>query len=309
MELQMKLLDDRVRNRAFFDALKKVIRPGRTTVADIGSGTGFLSFLASRLGAKTCYLYEEDEVLLELSRALARANKITNCRFIPFHSARIKQPEKVDVIISETLGNFALEENIIENIRDGRRFLKPGGVILPQALQQWIEPVISRRIFDEINPWDRIGFDMDFSGAKRAALNNMYVSKIRGADLLFGKTGTKKWDNIDFYKNEKSIRSGKADWIMDQRATIYGFAVWWTCTLTPGITLSTDPYSPRTHWNQIFLPLIEPLSVEKKDRVEIELTSDSRYAVGIRLAWETRLFHQGRTLRKKIAMSTDHGIQ
>lgn len=304
----MKLLGDKIRNQAFFDALKKIIRPGRTTVADIGSGTGFLSLLASRLGAKTCYLYEEDEALLELSRTIARANKITNCRFIPFHSARVKQPEKVDVIISETLGNYALEENIIENIRDGRRFLKPGGIIIPSSLEQWVAPVTAKRVFDEINPWDRIGFGMNLSDAKRAALNNMYVSKMRGEDLLLRKAGAKKWDEINFYKNEKSIRGGKVQWTLNERTIIYGFAVWWTCTLAPGITLSISPYSPRTHWDQIFLPLIEPLEVEKKDRVEIELTSDSRYIVGIRLDWEIRLFRQSRTLRK-IAMSTDHGIQ
>lgn len=300
MELQMKLLGDRVRNKAFFAALKKAIKPGKTIIADIGSGTGFLSFLASRLGAKTCYLYEENEELLELSRAIARANKITNCRFIPFHSARVKQPEKVDIIISETLGNYALEEHIIENLNDAKRFLKPGGVVMPAFLEQWIAPVVNRRVFDEINPWDRIGFDMDFSGAKRAALNNMYVSKIRGTDLLQDKTGTQKWDALGFAKKEKSIRAGKASWIINRPAIIYGFAVWWNAILVPGITLSTSPFSTPTHWDQIFLPLLEPLHVAKKDRVEIQLMSDSRYAVGIRLAW---------TINKEITMSTDRGIR
>lgn len=308
MELQMKLLDDRVRNQAFFTALKKVIKPGKTTVADIGSGTGFLGFLASRLGAKTCYLYEENEALLELSRAIARANKITNCRFVPFHSARVKQPEKVDIIISETLGNFALEEHIIENLNDAKRFLRPGGVVMPASLEQWVAPVTNKRVFDEINPWDRIGFDMNFSDAKRAALNNMYVSKIRGTDLLQDKTGAQKWDGIDFYKKEKSVRAGKASWMIDRPATIYGFAVWWNAILVPGITISISPFSTPTHWDQIFLPLIEPLHVAKKDRVEIQLTSDSRYAVGIRLTWKINLLREGKTL-KKITVSTDHGIQ
>jgi protein arginine N-methyltransferase 1 len=308
MELQMKLLGDRVRNKAFFEALKKTIRPGWTTVADIGSGTGFLSFLASRLGAKTCFLYEQDEALLELSRNLAAANQITNCRFIPLHSTRVKNPEKVDVVISETLGNFALEEHIIENLRDAKRFLKPGGTIIPLSLEQWVAPVTAKSIFDEINPWDRVGFGIDFYRAKIAALNNMYVSKIHKEDLLHEKTIAQKWDEIDFYKNEKSARSGKALWTIDRHVVIYGFAVWWTCTIAPGITLSTSPYSPRTHWDQIFLPLTKPLPVEKKDRVEIRLTSDSRYTVGIQLAWETSLFRRGSMLRK-IAMSTDHGVQ
>jgi predicted RNA methylase len=76
LELHRKLLSDTTRNEAFRAALKRVIVHNSTTrclnfipthlnfpesiVADIGSGTGFLSFLAARLGAKKCYLYEAD---------------------------------------------------------------------------------------------------------------------------------------------------------------------------------------------------------------------------------------------------------
>ncbi len=56
IELHRKLLGDRVRNEAFQAALKKVIKPGKTTVADLGAGTGFLSFLARQLGAQHCTL-------------------------------------------------------------------------------------------------------------------------------------------------------------------------------------------------------------------------------------------------------------
>ncbi len=307
MELQMKLLGDHVRNQAFFDALKKVIRPGVTTIADIGSGTGFLSFLASKLGAKMCYLYEQDEALLELSRKIANENKITNCRFVPLHSSQVKQPEKVDVVISETLGNYALEEHIIENLGDARRFLKPGGMILPSCLEQWIAPVTNKRILDEMNPWDHVGFDVNLQPAKHAALNNMYVAKIHASDLL-KKDCAKKWDEVDFHKKEKSVRAGKANWTMDHRAAIFGFAVWWKCTLAPGMTLSTSPFSPSTHWDQIFLPLEEPLAVNKNDRLEIHLASDTRYQIGVRLKWETRIFHQGKTLKEALFMDTGRGV-
>ena len=54
LELQRKLLGDRGRNAAFRKALKTAIAPGKSVVLDLGSGTGFLSFLAERLGAKEC---------------------------------------------------------------------------------------------------------------------------------------------------------------------------------------------------------------------------------------------------------------
>ena len=52
----------RVRNAAFHEALARVIRKGETTVADIGTGTGFLGFLAAKLGAKRVDMYETAEV-------------------------------------------------------------------------------------------------------------------------------------------------------------------------------------------------------------------------------------------------------
>ena len=70
IELHRKLLGDAGRNQAFHAALKQHITPGVTTVADLGAGTGFLSFLARRLGAKHCHLIEYSEALA-LAQTLA----------------------------------------------------------------------------------------------------------------------------------------------------------------------------------------------------------------------------------------------
>ena len=51
IEYHRTLLADRVRNAAFHAALQRVIVAGKTTVADIGAGTGFLGFMAAKLGA------------------------------------------------------------------------------------------------------------------------------------------------------------------------------------------------------------------------------------------------------------------
>src|SRR3989338_6386859 len=114
IEFQQKIMGDHGRNDALAQALKKVIHKGKTVVADIGSGTGFLSFLASKLGAKACYLYEKSSGLFEFSQKMARDNKIKNCVFFNGHSDEMVDPIRADVVISETLGNFAYEEHLIE---------------------------------------------------------------------------------------------------------------------------------------------------------------------------------------------------
>lgn len=305
IELQLKLLADKMRNRAFYEAFKKIIRRGETVVCDIGSGTGFLSFLASKLGAKKCVLYEYSD-LIELSRDTAGLNDIQNCEFIQKHSAQAKNGPLVDVLVSETLGNFALEENIIENIENAKRFLKPMGTILPCALSQFAAPVVSSRIFKKIDIFEQIGFDIDFSPVRQAALNNMFVYKIEPADLMTGKNISQKWDEINFYKKNKSLRQGVCKWQIEKDTTVYGFAVWWEAILVPGIKISTSPFEPKTHWDQIFLPLLEPLKCKKNDSIALTLKSDSRYEVGVRVEWKASLKRAGKTI-EKVEMDTEKG--
>jgi predicted RNA methylase len=62
IEYHRTLIADHVRNKAFHEPLSRVIKPGETTVADIGAGTGLLGLMASKLGAREVMLYEAAEV-------------------------------------------------------------------------------------------------------------------------------------------------------------------------------------------------------------------------------------------------------
>ena len=45
--------------------------------------------------------------------------------------------------------------------------------------------------------------------------------------------------------------------------------------MAPGVVLSTSPYPPRTHWDQIYLPLLEPLAVQAGDELTLTLESET----------------------------------
>ncbi len=294
IEFQRLLLGDAIRNDAFYRALKAAIVPGKTTVADIGSGTGYLSFLAEKLGAKECFLYEVSD-LLDLSKTLAKENGIKRCHFFKTHSTEVKTPPKVDVVVSETLGNYSLEENILETMNDARRFLKPGGLMIPESLTQFVAPVTSSRLYDELNVWDRLGQNLDFAIAKEICMNNMYVKEIRPDDL--GEE--KEWDHVDFRKKNGSVREKIITWPMKKDCTVYGFALWWEATLFQTITLSTSPDDPPTHWKQIYLPLEGPLPVKSGQMIKLIVKSDTRYEVKINLQWETEVVDgRGKSVKK-----------
>jgi protein arginine N-methyltransferase 1 len=306
IEYHRTLIADRVRNDAFKRALAAVIKPGETTVADIGAGTGLIALMAARLGAREVFLYEAAEVAGVAAKVL-KANRARNCHLIPCHSTEMQDPPKVDVVVSETLGNYPFEEHIIETLNDARRrFLKPGGTIIPRRLTQFAAPVVDDRIHRELCAWDDCGFDL--ADPKAMSLNNIYVRALAPKELLGAGGSAEAWDEIDFCVANRSSRNGAARWRLAAPAAIYGFATWWRAELVPGIALSTAPGSRRTHWEQLYFPLLEPLDTKAGETVEVKLSSRTSVAAGTHIAWTaTRRDGKGRELARQ-SLNLDKGF-
>jgi type I protein arginine methyltransferase len=303
IEYHRTLIADGVRNDAFHAALKAVIQPGKTIVADIGAGTGLLGLIAAKLGAKQVFLFETAEVAAVAAKTI-KANRAKQCVLIPCHSTEFDDTLQADVIVSETLGNYAFEENIIATIADSRRrFLKPGGVIIPRTLTQFAAPVVARRIHDELSAWDRVGHGLDFSIPKAMSFNNAYVRALRPDELL----GAVAWDTIDFAHDDRSTRKGEARWVLKRGVDIYGFAVWWRADLGSGVSLSTAPDAPKTHWEQLYFPLLDPIAAKSGETVEASFRSGSSEKSGTHLAWAAAHFDsKGRRIARQ-SMDLDKG--
>lgn len=285
IEYHRTLLADRVRNAAFHAALKSVIEPRKTLVADIGTGTGFLGFLAAKLGAARVDMYDEGDIA-DVARKLLRHNGLKACRIAQVHSTAIAEPDKVDVVVSETLGNYPLEENIVGTLNDAReRFLKPGGVIIPGGLEQYVAPVVAPRLYEELSVWDGVGYGLDFAPAKTMSLNNIYVRTLAPGDLLNGAGSARKWDALSFAKRNKPNRSGEASWTADAATTIYGLALWWRAELVKDLWLGTGPMDPQTHWEQLYLPVLEPVALRAGDKLTARIKSTTSFEKGTNVSW------------------------
>ena len=281
IEYHRTLLADRVRNAAFQAALAHVIVKGETTVADIGAGTGFLGFLAAKLGAKRVDLYEAAEVA-DVARKLLRHNRLANCRIAQVHSTDVASPERVDVVVSETLGNYPFEENIIATLNDARaRFLKPGGVIIPHSVEQFVCPVTAERLYRELAAWDEVGYGLDFAPAKAMSLNNIYVRWLEPGRPAGGRrggqrAGTRSRSIAATRRRARARRAGAR--AGPPRSTA------WRCggrrSWRPASQLSTGPLAPRTHWEQLYLPALSPIAVAAGQTLGARLRSTTSYDEG-----------------------------
>jgi protein arginine N-methyltransferase 1 len=298
IEFHRRMLADRVRHEAFRAALKHAIEPGSSTVADIGAGLGVLAFFARELGAREVWLYDPGAPLA-LAETVAARNGIDGLHFVAERSLDVAEPTRVDIVVAEVLGNFAYEEDVLETLRDAQRFLKPGGTLIPASITQWVAPVAADRFERDLRSWREIGFGLDWSDAEQMSRNNMYVFAIAPEDLL--ADSALSWDSLDFRGPIASRRTGRAAWRPNQGGTIFGFALWWECTLAPGISLSTSPYAPRTHWDQIYLPLLRPLAVQAGDAIALELESETGGPEsGIAVHWAIRHSRAGRLLDEQV---------
>jgi predicted RNA methylase len=263
IEYHRTLIADRGRVEAFHEALRRLIIPGETVVVDIGTGTGLLAFLAAKLGAKKVYAYEMNEIGA-VAQKLKSLNRLRNVELIAGRSTEILDPPRGDIVVTETLGNFALEEFPVE---------------------QFACPVIAPRLHEELTVWDRLDVGLDMSPARVMSLNNVYIRMSRADELLGKGRAAQVWDTVDFTVANRMARKGELRWAIEKPVTVYGLAIWWTASLAPGLPLSTSPLAAPTHWEQLFFPALEPLKLQKGDMLAAEIRTKSSEEAGTDIAW------------------------
>lgn len=261
------MMADRVRMEAYEKAISQTVRQG-DIVLDLGCGPGILSFLAVKAGAKKVYAIEKMDSI-NLAREIAKRNGIADkIVFIEGVSKDVTLPEKVDVIVSETLGSFAVEENTLEFTIDARkRFLKQDGRLIPEALKLWVAPVENSRAYEKMAFWkDVAGFDFSYAGEELT--KRLLIEDIDKKDFL---SEPQVYKGIDLVEADNPSINEKLKFEFSRTAVLHGFAGWFQALLTDDVLIDTAPSSPKTHWKQAFFPIKEPVNVKKGDYVIIDM--------------------------------------
>ncbi len=125
------LLADRVRTESCQRAIAEIVKPG-SVVLDLGCGSGILTLFACQAQARKVYAVEAGEAI-ELAKVLCLKNGFQD-RIAFYHdvSQRIELPERVDVIVTETMGNFGLEEGMLGRMTGTRVKCRSSGFHPPR---------------------------------------------------------------------------------------------------------------------------------------------------------------------------------
>lgn len=259
------MLSDRVRMDAYGRAIAAVVKPG-DVVVDLGAGLGILSMLAVRAGAARVYAIEQGDAV-ELARAVVARNGMQDrIELLADNSRRVELPRRADVLLSETLGSFGLEENTLDFSIDARdRLLSPGGRMLPHAITAYLAPVEHSEGHGRLSFWDDIaGFD--FSPAVQELMGRMSLLRVAPKALL-GKPQV--FADVDLLTETHAALQRKMLFAIERRGILHGLAGWFRASLAPGVEIATSPTDPKTHWQQAFFPFREPIAVVPGDYLEV----------------------------------------
>ena len=131
--IYMPMINDTGRNIAYKAAIERVA-PG-SVMCDIGTGTGLLSILAAKAGAKKVYSIEMDPGRAEYARDMISKLGITNIQVINKNFLRCNRldiPDDIDYFISETIGNPIFNENIVDLSKHAKQW---GGTFIPGKIE------------------------------------------------------------------------------------------------------------------------------------------------------------------------------
>lgn len=256
--LQISLLSDQFRRRAFLDAVSETVRPG-DVVLDLGTGTGIMAVAAARGGAHHVYAVEPSRVAAAARKVFEAAGVSDRITLIEGWIQHQVLPEKADVMTFDLLGFEGLDMALPEIVAEAReRHLKPGARVVPKSVSMSLRPVEIPEQFwnaqvvtaEKVKCWqDLYGIDFRALQPSEPATFGLHVKPEIASG--FSQIGASQCAfNLDLEKGAMEVESAVlrfADVPPTQRFGVIGIV---NAQLSPSVRFATNPdqAGAAPHW-------------------------------------------------------------
>ena len=286
LKYHRKLLTDEIRIKAYRESIENEINKG-DIVADLGCGTGILSFFACQSEAKKVYSIEESSFLIKLAKRISNFNNFERkISFLNKNSLVIENldiKEKINVLITEIMGSFGLEENILTYIIDFRdRFMNKTNIkIIPNRLKLYIIPYENEDFYkkDELElNWLNTNYNLDFKdftliNKELAFIPDDLKSRINKKNFITDPIEISNIDLLNVKKVDLDIKCKIKIKNLKNIRKLHGFCGFFKAILSsnPNVNLTNSPLEPDTSFSQIYFPIKNPQKIRNGDIIKIHL--------------------------------------
>ena len=257
------------RNALYRSAIGATLAPG-DTVADLGCGVGVLGLFCLEAGASHCWGIDRSDAIHLARESMERAGLSDQYTCIADSTFQTDLPERVDLIICDHVGYMGIDYGIIPLMRDARRrFLKPGGKMIPQALDLMVAPVESDACNVKARSWGSDAVPEPYRWLDGLSCNLRYCHNFEPADL---RGPAVHLGHVVFAEDEPGLFRFDALLTVTKAGRFDGFAVWFDCQLAGDIRMTNSPLDPASILRpQAFFPARQSFAVEAGDVVRVSL--------------------------------------
>jgi len=297
-EIHRTMIRDLVRTQAFRQAIDAAVRPG-DIVLDVGAGSGILSLFAARAGAACVYAVEQTSIAV-LAQEMATANGVADIvQVIQGDITELELPGCVDVIVSEWLGGFGIDEGMLPPVITARdRWLKPGGVMIPDSVTAWVALVHDRYLAETVDFLQENPYGLDLGDLVEKTVNEISYSggfrHLAASDRR--SEPARLWTtNAGLISLTEAQAPHHAEGLLaiHEYGSANALALWFGAELVPGISLSVGPGDPPTHWGMTTAPLRAPLELTPGTGVRFKVTNAPANPVGTWTRWAIAMPGEG----------------
>lgn len=268
------MLRDEVRNEAYRQAIAHLVKPG-DVVLDMGAGTGILSIFAAVAGAKKVYAVERTEVAAVARRIIEKNGFSDRIEVIEQDLEDVTLPEKVDVIVSEWMGGFGVDENMLAPLVMARdRWLKPGGTIIPGRVTSFVAAAEVVDFDEAIAYWRSRPHGVDMSViASMTTQESFHTQTYLPPDALIAQP-LAMWSHDPYtcsLEEADQPFTATCTFAARRAGKVSGLVAWFSAEMGDGNALTNAIGAPATHWGRTLFPFDEPIEVSEGTRVEVEV--------------------------------------
>lgn len=276
-----RLLGDSSRTHGMVGFLKRNV-PGQRVV-EVGCGTGLLSCIAARLGARHVIGIEpsdrwEDAVQMVRDSGLSDRVEILRGRVedIP--------PRQADVVFSELLNADPFVEGVLSAMQTASAWRAAGGIIAPYRLDLYIALVAAADVEAEV------------SGAVSVVgeLGRAYDLDVRGLLEHFEATPPRRYVVSFVEQRSKPVlaasiplgtragppQSREFELVASHNGPVCGAALWFSAPYDDGLVLANPP-NDSGHWGVQVSGWTRPIKLGKGQRLRVRVEMDEQHGVQV----------------------------